>query len=820
MKGDARAKGCVLMPLRAGTKQPMFAHKKEGEWSWERSDAYAEEHPGHESWGLLLDGLVAVDCDDEAAVAWVESQEDAETKAALTRCAVQETRKGRHYVFYRPSWADAEGYWDGARQKGELAVDVKTRCSTGTRGLLTVAPSKDKRWQAGRAPWEIGELPEMPRALLEKVGERKAVRKTVARKAKERSEASVEEASVEETQEGQKEEEGAVVSMEAAQVALSKGGNELNTMFDLDPSCTWECSPSDKSYKLMPTNCRACLVKRGYMHTDAGHSCVFVNLDVSTGGATGVVTSCYSHGMVGMTGASKARLMEYMARLGLVKNECSGGGKETAFARLRDVVLAHASGRRLKKQGHHVWRPVEGCPCAYEQAEDYKEYLNTVLRRSAEYNAKPQMHRELLEYLRNYDPEAFPNLTRDQDLVSFADGVLELSTDRFEAYPVAEEQRKRVARHHIAQPVGSAPEDAPLFEGVLNAQMSGEMAELMYVMMGRLLFPVRCMDAWQVMPYLVGIAGTGKSLVLDIIAAMFAPSCVSALSGTQERKFGLEGKYDKEVIIGRDLPQALSGVLEATLLQSMVSGEAVSVAAKGKVAIEVQAWRVPMVMASNYKPDYLDSAGQISRRIAAFEFRSAVRRPDPTLTERILKQELPTIMRKALRAYRAAVELHGNEGFFTWCPQEMRDAQRAVQLETDYVRRFLMAGPEDNASKSTRIYVVQRAGATTGMTAFKDAFRKYMKFKHATVNWKFDETNHMPFEELGYEVRKVQKCKACGKKAKGGDERCCLNYSTANRVKHVSIMNMEVVSEFADWRGEWVNDAIGASNAGCDADLS
>ena len=165
------------MPLRAGTKQPMFAHKKEGEWSRERSEAYAAENPNHKSWGMLLDGLIAVDCDDEAAVAWVESQEDAETREALSRCAVQETRKGRHYVFYRPSWADAEGYWDGARQKGDIAVDVKTRCSTGTRGLLTVAPSKDKRWQAGRAPWEVGELPEMPRALLEKVGQAKQPRR-------------------------------------------------------------------------------------------------------------------------------------------------------------------------------------------------------------------------------------------------------------------------------------------------------------------------------------------------------------------------------------------------------------------------------------------------------------------------------------------------------------------------------------------------------------------------------------------------------------------------------------------------------------------
>ena len=87
LMGWLRSKGrvgeSVMMPLRAGTKQPMFAHKKGGEWSRERSEAYAKENPTHTSWGLLLDGLIAVDCDDEASVAWVESQEDAETKEAL-----------------------------------------------------------------------------------------------------------------------------------------------------------------------------------------------------------------------------------------------------------------------------------------------------------------------------------------------------------------------------------------------------------------------------------------------------------------------------------------------------------------------------------------------------------------------------------------------------------------------------------------------------------------------------------------------------------------------------------------------------------------
>ena len=155
-----------LMPLKPGTKQPLFAHKEPGTWSRERREAFMREHPEHTWWGLLLDGLAVVDCDDAASVAWVEGQ--LQTPEAKGGCAIQATKKGRHYVYLRPSWADAEGYWDGARQsRGGERVDLKTRCRTGTRGLLTVAPSKDKRWE--RAPWEVDVMEEMPRALMEAV---------------------------------------------------------------------------------------------------------------------------------------------------------------------------------------------------------------------------------------------------------------------------------------------------------------------------------------------------------------------------------------------------------------------------------------------------------------------------------------------------------------------------------------------------------------------------------------------------------------------------------------------------------------------------
>ena len=59
---------------------------------------------------------------------------------------------------------------------------MKTRCRTGTGGVLVVSPTAGKRWAEGRAPWDAGVvLEEAPRALLERVARAKGVAEKVSR---------------------------------------------------------------------------------------------------------------------------------------------------------------------------------------------------------------------------------------------------------------------------------------------------------------------------------------------------------------------------------------------------------------------------------------------------------------------------------------------------------------------------------------------------------------------------------------------------------------------------------------------------------------
>ena len=98
-----------MMPLAPGKKQPMHKHSSGNVWSQERATQFAQDNPEHKEWGLLLDTICVVDADDEAAVAQLE-QLATSSVPELSYCPCQQTRKGMHYMFLRPEWADAEGY--------------------------------------------------------------------------------------------------------------------------------------------------------------------------------------------------------------------------------------------------------------------------------------------------------------------------------------------------------------------------------------------------------------------------------------------------------------------------------------------------------------------------------------------------------------------------------------------------------------------------------------------------------------------------------------------------------------------------------------
>ncbi len=109
------------------------------------------------------------------------------------------------------------------------------------------------------------------------------------------------------------------------------------------------------------------------------------------------------------------------------------------------------------------------------------------------------------------------------------------------------------------------------------------------------------------------------------------------------------------------------------------------------------------------------------------------------------------------------------------------------------LHRFLDADPSETSTRAKLIYVRHEPGAVTPWIEFKSTFQAYMRYKYPTL--KYDEPtakgSASVLQALGYEVRHVHLCKACG--AEGGS--CCEHYHRANRVMQWRIYNLRLVKE-------------------------
>lgn len=95
------------------------------------------------------------------------------------------------------------------------------------------------------------------------------------------------------------------------------------------------------------------------------------------------------------------------------------------------------------------------------------------------------------------------------------------------------DRRVSAARHHIDKDYTGSSE-TPLLDKIFKAQWAPdsqqELGNLLCALFGRTFFMVNQRDGWQVLTYLVGVGGTGKSLLLNILQSFFPPCRVGYLA--------------------------------------------------------------------------------------------------------------------------------------------------------------------------------------------------------------------------------------------------------------------------------------------------
>ncbi len=237
----------------------------------------------------------------------------------------------------------------------------------------------------------------------------------------------------------------------------------------------------------------------------------------------------------------------------------------------------------------------------------------------------------------------------------------------------------------------------PHMQSILDYQkFPREVCEWMYVFAGRLMFNVGDLDQWQVIPFLKGIARSGKStLITKVFKKFYDTEDVRTLSNNIERKFGLSSIYDGFMFISPEVKGDLC--LEQAEFQSLVSGEDISIARKNEKALSLT-WQTPGILAGNEVPGWKDNSGSVLRRIVTFDFKKQVQDADPKLEEK-LHDEIPTIMLKCALAYLEFSKRYADKDIWSVLPAYFKTVQNQVAMVTNSLHHFLSSekvtfGPE------------------------------------------------------------------------------------------------------------------------------
>jgi hypothetical protein len=299
-----------------------------------------------------------------------------------------------------------------------------------------------------------------------------------------------------------------------------------------------------------------------------------------------------------------------------------------------------------------------------------------------------------VEYLDNCRDWQLEDLVKDRHVFSFRNGVYLAHLDRFWKFGSEEKLPTTIvsAKYFDLDFDDAEVEDwydieTPHFQSIMEHQAwPKETCKWMYVLIGRLIYQVNELDGWQVIPFLKGAAGTGKSTIaLKICANLFEKADVGVLSNNIERKFGLSAFCSKYLFVAPEVKSDLQ--MEQAEFQSIVSGEDIQINIKHQKAESIE-WRVPGVLAGNEVPSWVDNSGSVSRRTIIFAFEKMVQNGDMELGQK-LEKEMANILRKCNKGYLDAVSKYAKNNIWNHLPPYFKKTRADMEEDTNALEHFL-----------------------------------------------------------------------------------------------------------------------------------
>jgi phage/plasmid-associated DNA primase len=227
----------------------------------------------------------------------------------------------------------------------------------------------------------------------------------------------------------------------------------------------------------------------------------------------------------------------------------------------------------------------------------------------------------------------------------------------------------------------------PTFKSLLEYQeFTEEVQKWFCTFMGRMCFNLGDMDNWQVLLYLLGQAGAGKStIVMKIIQKFYEEEDVGIIANNIDAKYGIKPHVSKFMVLAPEIAENFK--MEQTDWQLLVEGGRNTYSEKYK-SDETINWEVPMMMGGNKIMRYKNNSESVSRRTAVVNFWKKVVNTDTEIDKKLAK-EIPTIMKMCIRGYYHTLKIHGKKGIWNILPQYFKENKEEMEQTTNSLQHFL-----------------------------------------------------------------------------------------------------------------------------------
>lgn len=351
------------------------------------------------------------------------------------------------------------------------------------------------------------------------------------------------------------------------------------------------------------------------------------------------------------------------------------------------------------------------------------------------------------EYITNCKDAQFKEINKDRTIFSFTNGIYKCRDNKFISYQSEEYKQENDTCAAKYFDMGFELKDewrdiyTPYFDSIFQYQeLSDEVIEWIYVMTGRLIYEIGDKDGWQVMLFVQGQAGTGKSTYTNSVCKeFFDDEDVGIMSNNIQPKFGLSDLVNCKMWIAPEIKRDFS--IEQGEFQSIITGEKVTINIKHQKS-KFETWSSPGVMAGNECPDFVDNAGSIQRRLIPVRFTKKVKKGDLLLGKK-MKGELANIIQKCNRAYIEYSDKYGTEDVWGVLPQYFKETQKELACSTNALISFLNS---DRIKAGENKFIPEKI--------FIDEFNDYCKTNNYTKH-RFNPDYYLgPFAQFDVKVQK------------------------------------------------------------------